>query len=254
MQQYQESTTQRRAGCTTWIAVAALVLALINLLWNIVQEGAWNARVGQATGNIAPQQVAQAAVPTNTPTPTHTLLPGETPLPTDTQSPTNTPLPTDTLAPTNTPMPTSTEIPPPTNTPLPRIGADVFVGNVRWHFHNAENLGNTLKSDNQFIDSKTTAGKFIRVSFDVENRSGDMLTYGGIDLVDSQGRTFKEYTESLFFIPDGEECSIIVNLNPNVAKRCTLIFEVAADAVGLKAHVGDLEFFGGDEAYIELGL
>lgn len=81
-----------------------------------------------------------------------------------------------------------------------------------------------------------------------------MLTYGGIDLLDNQQRTFKEYSGAYPFIPENENCAIIVNLNPNIAKRCTLIFEVAADSAGLKAYVGDLELFGGSEAYIDLGL
>lgn len=72
MQQYpqvQEVAPQRR-GCTTWIAVAALVLASINLLVNIIQESEWNRRVEQATGSAAPQQVAQAAAPVDTSVPT----------------------------------------------------------------------------------------------------------------------------------------------------------------------------------------
>ncbi|MCC6165675.1 MAG: zinc ribbon domain-containing protein [Caldilineaceae bacterium] len=141
-----------------------------------------------------------------------------------------------------------------TMTPLPIIGGDVMVVNVRWHIFSAENLGNVLTSDNSFIDPLTTPGKFIRVRFEVENRSNDMLTYGGFDLIDSQGREYISSSSAYWMIPDPEDCSFIVNLNPNVPKVCTEIYEVAADATGLKAKVGDLELFGSAESLVELGL
>jgi hypothetical protein len=160
------------------------------------------------------------------------------------------------LAPTNTAVsaaPVDTPVPP-TAEPVFTIGTDVMVGDVRWKFLSAENLGNVLTSGNQFIEDKTTAGKFIKVRFEMENRSNDMLTYTGINLVDSQGRSFTDYSEQYMYLPDNETCTFIENLNPNVPRACTVIFEVAPDAVGLQANVGDFEMFGSAEAFINLGF
>ena len=135
-----------------------------------------------------------------------------------------------------------------------KVGEDVRVDEVRWHVLSAEDLGDTLSSDNRFVDSKTTAGRFIRVRFEIENLSNDLLTYGGLDLVDNRDREYTSYSESFMFLPDEEECSFIENLNPNIPKICTVIYEVAADAAGLKIVASDLKIFGSDEKEIDLGL
>jgi hypothetical protein len=225
---------------------------------DVVQEAAWDRVVSEV--RAAAQVVA--SVPTMDTLPTSTIptaefaIAGAQPVPVQTDTPvpgvTDTPWPTYTPLPTNTPQPTAT--PPPTNTPAPRIGVDVTVGSIVWHFHTAENLGNTLASDDEFTDDSVTSGKFIRVTFDVANRGNDMNSYSGIDLVDNQGRQFTSYSASHRYIPDDQECFLIVNINPGLSVRCTEIFELPVDATGLKAHVGDLEMFGGDEAYIDLGL
>lgn len=133
------------------------------------------------------------------------------------------------------------------------VGQDVIVGDIRWKFLEATDLGQELKSDNQFIDPKTTAGRFVKVRFEIENRGTEAATYAGIEVVDGQGRTFKTYDDRITFTPQGELC-VLEQLNPNLPKTCTEIFEVPADATGLKAKAGDLELFGGEEALVDLGL
>lgn len=142
---------------------------------------------------------------------------------------------------------------PPTNTPPPAVGQDVIVDEVRWKVLAAENLGNTLQSDNQFIDDKTTSGMYIRVRFELENLSNDMLTFAGIDLADDQGRTYTRASDAFSYLPDDESCTL-ENLNPNITKTCTHIFEVPTNATGLQAILGDLKLFGSAEARVDLGL
>ena len=135
-----------------------------------------------------------------------------------------------------------------------KMGEDVRVDEVRWRVLSAEDLGNTLSSSNMFVDSKTTAGRFVRVRFEIENLSNDLLTYGGVDLVDNRGREYIAYSEAFMFLLDGENCYFITNLNPNIPKICTVIYEVAADAADLKIVVSDLRIFGSGEKEIDLGL
>lgn len=147
----------------------------------------------------------------------------------------------------------ATAQPEPTAPPSYGVGQDVQVDQMRWKVLAAEDLGTTLHSDNQFVKDKTSGGRFVRVRFELENLSKDMLSFAGLDLVDAQGRTFKAASDAFAFIPQEEQC-ILENLNPNVAKSCTAIYEVPANASGLKAQVTDLKMFGSATEVIDLGL
>lgn len=138
-------------------------------------------------------------------------------------------------------------------TPIPVIGQDVIVDQVRWKVISAENMGDVLESDNQFVGEKKTSGVFVEVRFELENLSNDMLSFTGLDLVDDQNREFTSSSDGLMFIDKAERC-VFENLNPNIVKSCSAIYEVPANAKGLKARVGDLKMFGAQEALIELGL
>jgi hypothetical protein len=133
-----------------------------------------------------------------------------------------------------------------------KVGEDVTVGKIRWKFLEVEDIGQELKSDNEFIEGKTTSGKFVRVKFELENQGTDPASYTGIDLVDDKGRTFKPYDERISFVEQSELC-ILEQVNPGLSKTCTEIFELPADAAGVKASVGDLAPFG-DDAVIDLGM
>ncbi len=133
------------------------------------------------------------------------------------------------------------------------VGQDVRVDEVRWKIVAATDLGTTLKSTNQFVKDKATAGRFVQVRFEIENLSKDMLSFAGLDLQDDQGRTFKPSSDAFPFIPSEEAC-VFENLNPNVAKTCTAIYEVPANVAGLKAQVSDLKLLGNQSALVELGL
>ena len=131
------------------------------------------------------------------------------------------------------------------------IGQDLTIGQVRWKVLEAKDLGQELKAE--FLEPKTTSGKFILVRFEVENQKSEALTYAGIELVDNKDRTFDNYSEQFGFIPDGESC-VLEQLNPNISRTCSEIFEVPADAAGLRAKLGDLELFGGEEIQVDLGF
>lgn len=133
------------------------------------------------------------------------------------------------------------------------VGEDVQVDQVRWKIVDASDLGKVLKSKNTFVKDKTTSGRFVQVRFELENLSKDMLTFAGLDLVDDQGRSFKPSSDAFQFIPTEEAC-VLENLNPNVAKSCTAIYEVPANAAGLMAQVSDLKLVGNQSSLVDLGL
>jgi len=135
-----------------------------------------------------------------------------------------------------------------------KVGDDVKVDEVRWKLIEVKDEGQTLKSGNQLVDDKKTSGKFLRINFEMENLSKEMLTFVGIDLVDNQGREFKPLSDAFMFVPDEQRCALIENLNPNLPKTCQLIFEVPANAEKIQAKVGDLKMLGSAEELIDLGL
>lgn len=189
-------------------------------------------------GALNPSEERQANQPATT-----VALANDTPLP-----------PADTAA--EDPAPTEVPADTPTPEPAPEaftIGQDVIVGDVRWKILEAKELGQELKSDNQFIEAKTTSGKFILVRLEIENRKTEAASYTGINAIDDKGRTFEVYNEKFGFVEEDEAC-IFEQLNPNLTKVCSEIFELPADAKGIKVGVGDLELFGGAEALIDLGL
>jgi hypothetical protein len=147
---------------------------------------------------------------------------------------------------TRTPVPTKTPV------PLPVIGDDVKVGDITWKVLTAENLGQVLKSNNQFIDDVKTSGSFVSVRYQVTNGGTAATYYTAPDLLDSTERKFSSSSNVLFFIPDDEQC-IFEELNPGISKTCQAVYEVPADAKGLTAKVTGLSLFGGDEQ-VDLGL
>lgn len=133
------------------------------------------------------------------------------------------------------------------------LGQNVKVGEIRWKITGAKNLGQTLKSDNQFIKEKSTSGRFVQVTFEIENQSKDLKTFAGLDVVDKQGRVYKASSDALAFIQEDTRC-ILENINPNIVKSCLVIYEMPQDATGLKAKATDLMLLGMQEKLIDLGL
>lgn len=201
--------------------------------------------IGQALGGG--NNAANTAAPTVAPT---TAVAAVADVPTEAPAaaePTEAPAAAPTVAPT--PEPEPTEAPAAAFT----VGQDVAVGEVRWKVLEATDEGTDLKADNEFVEPKTTAGKWVRVRFEIENLSTDQLNFTGVDVTDGQGRTFNPSTEVFMHVPTEEMCSL-AQLNANVPKTCQVVFEVPADASGFKMKVGDLKLFGADEAVIDLGL
>lgn len=133
------------------------------------------------------------------------------------------------------------------------VNQDVRVSDVRWKVLEAADLGATLTGGRGSEGEKTTAGCWVRVRFEFENLSSDMQSFSGLNVIDSQGREFTASSDVFSFVPEEEWCSF-ENVNPNVPKICTNLFEVPANATGLKLVVTDLEMFGAEEAEVDLGF
>ena len=145
------------------------------------------------------------------------------------------------------------------NTPSSRqiigeVGEDVIIKDMRWKILEVKDLGNTLKSDNQFTEDLTTSGKFIMVRFEYENQGKKMKSLSTVNIIDNKDREYTPSSDAYSFISDKERIILLENINPGIIKIGVAIFDVAPDANGLKYVASDLELFSNEKGYIDLGL
>ncbi len=136
------------------------------------------------------------------------------------------------------------------------VGQPVRVGDVQWTVTNPKVLGATLNSTDGFTAPKTAqgGGKFVQVTYKVENLGQKQKTTTGADLQDTQKRQFKAITDGFSYQPQNRQLNVLSNLNPNVAQEFDLIYEVPADASGFQARVGNLESFKNEVKLVNLGI
>jgi hypothetical protein len=128
------------------------------------------------------------------------------------------------------------------------------VGDIEWRIVDVKSLGNTIKSDNQFIEELKTPGRFVWLEIRVENKGKSLKTIVSPPLFDDQGRAFESSSEAHFHIPKDKNFLILKNLNPNVPLNAVFIYEIPADATSLTLLAGDLDLIGSSEGAIDLGL
>jgi hypothetical protein len=124
----------------------------------------------------------------------------------------------------------------------PKIGDTVTFDDSTWVVASAKNLGHKAKATSPFGDDKKTDGQFIEVQFKVTNKqSKDDSIVDGPKLVDSSGREFGHFEDEALLIPSGQKTIILETLPPSLSKEFWSIFEVPADATGLKFQVRSLD-------------
>lgn len=136
-------------------------------------------------------------------------------------------------------------------TKMIKVNENIQVGDVKWKVIKAW-------SANQLSDYSGTvkpAGKFVVVNVVVENMGKDMKTVSNLKVIDDQDREFTSYSKSFGLQNLGaESLYVLSNINPNVPLTFADVYEVPADAKGLKLKVGDLSLLGNNSALIDLGL
>ena len=134
---------------------------------------------------------------------------------------------------------------------LPGLNEDIQVGEVKWKVIKAW----TTEQLNNYSGPIKPAGKFLVVNVVVENLGKEMKTVSGLKVIDDQEREFTSYSGSFGIEELGaESLYIIENINPNVPLTFADVYEIPADAQGLKLIVGDLSLIGNDEELIDLGF
>jgi hypothetical protein len=137
-----------------------------------------------------------------------------------------------------------------------KIGDEVSFNDSTWVVLSAEDKGNTIQSNNQFQKDAETTGKFVLVHFKVTNLSKKEQRIINIPkVIDSDGREFKHHDKQTFYIPKGSETMTNKALPASLPKEFYGVYEVPADAKGLRFQTRDLSsVISPDYKLVELGF
>lgn len=133
---------------------------------------------------------------------------------------------------------------------LAGIGEQVTAGDLAWVVTAVEDKGQSWQGQ---FDSKTTAGKFLKVDFGILNNGNEEVMILSQPVIkDSRGREFKAY-DNVIGIIDSEQWCTVKSLPAGVPQTCTNAYELPADATGLTIVVDDGGLVSSDKATIDLG-
>jgi len=137
----------------------------------------------------------------------------------------------------------------------PGIGDIVTFDDSEWVVLEAVNLGQRLRSNNQFQEDARTTGAFVRVHFRVTNRTNEeQRIFDAPKLVDDQGREFEGLDFQSFYIPEDGETIGFTALPADIPREFYSIFEVPADAAGLQFQTRSFATVRRSYVAVDLGL
>jgi len=129
------------------------------------------------------------------------------------------------------------------------IGETVTAGNVAW----------TVQSVQQVTELKSLGqkkrGNFVVVDLIFKNNGDEAATLdsSSLAILDDKGRTSETDPDASMYVPTNQDL-FLNQVNPGVSKQGRAIFNVAPDAKGLILRAGDTNPFGGEDAYVDLGI
>jgi hypothetical protein len=115
------------------------------------------------------------------------------------------------------------------------------VGDIKFVFQLAQDLGNRLKSPYSYQKDLTTTERFIKVTIGAQNKGKNATVQGAWDvgnIVDSEGRNFVDITtQAYFYLPSSENhCGDILKPEFDLTP-CTKLYEVSKESTALKVRV-----------------
>lgn len=136
-----------------------------------------------------------------------------------------------------------------------QIGDEIEMSDSIWTVHGAEDLGDHLEADSDFVDDETTDGRFIQVHFEVENTTNEEQSVINTPSVrDSEGRTFEDMDGHHSFIPEDGETMLMEGIGAGFSEEFYGIYEVTPDSEGIEFLVQEIDSFDPDQHPVELGL
>lgn len=123
-----------------------------------------------------------------------------------------------------------------------KLGEVVTFDDSQWTVVKAMPVGDTLRG---LADVKKTTGQFVKVEYTVTNKSKQSESI--LDhpkLIDDQGRELEPLESQSLYMDEQESSITLATLSPDVMQRFFALYEVPADAKGLRFEVRALAALG----------
>jgi hypothetical protein len=134
----------------------------------------------------------------------------------------------------------------------------VKVGDINWNLLKVEDLGTQIADANGNI-YPATYGKFIFISFSIENVSTESRTLLDLRVIDNAGRIYNICNQAYGYftglsVPTYDACALSQILPDEKPQNFSATFDVDLGSSGLILEFTDLLIPPKDIAYIDLGL
>lgn len=122
----------------------------------------------------------------------------------------------------------------------PKPVYDKTLGNVKFSFVSAKDMGNFLKAQTAYQNDVRTTDKFIMVTVSAQNKGKTNLTQYSWevgDLIDSEGRSFVSINQkAYYFLPKADLCGSL--LKPEFEPTpCVKLYEVSKNSEKFKVEI-----------------
>lgn len=133
-------------------------------------------------------------------------------------------------------------------------GNTAEVGDIKWELIDVENLGTQIEDESGAV-LKPTRGKFIFVSFTVENNSDEGRVLYDMKVIDGKGRIYSICTEAYGYFSSTYSACTLADIPPGAEPlKFSASFDINLDSEDLILEVTDLQKPPSEKAYIDLGL
>ncbi|ALA12438.1 DUF4352 domain-containing protein [Paenibacillus larvae] len=114
---------------------------------------------------------------------------------------------------------------------------------------------NKTIGENEFLQKKTE-NQFLIVDVSVKNLDKDSRTIDTsmFKIIDDKGSEYSPLSDGDLYVNSSENKMFLSKINPNIAKKGNVVFEMPEGIAGLKLQVGSgIGFKAGESATIDLG-
>ncbi len=133
------------------------------------------------------------------------------------------------------------------------VGQEVVTGDIIWEITEVEDLGTQLTYEGHPGFLEPEVGKFISITFLIQNTGEEGKTFFDLTAIDDRGRTYSICLAAFAFFSPEEAC-VMQEIIPGVENTYTAVFDIEADANQLVLQVTDLNLPPQELAYIDLDL
>lgn len=125
-------------------------------------------------------------------------------------------------------------------------------GDIRWEVLEVRDLGTNIV-DEYGAALVAREGRFIYISFEVENMGDAAMQMFDVKVVDDKGDLYSVCTEAYGYFAAPAVCTV-QDILPGTARTFNASFDIPAGSEDILMEVTDLEIPPGEKAYIDLGI